>query len=256
MREWATSGRVKIDRASEHIRNLESEIAGFRARRPYFVIPQRNPDGWEGTRFVVSAEQIPARWSAIAADAVHNLHVALDHLWQRAIYGTRSGRHDHFPAFPNPERAKARFKGNEQGRRKTAVGILYQVKAFEVGNPFWCIRCFDDTDKHDTMTLVACPIQNVRVDLFKMLNKFSDELGHGIFDLTFPPEAVRVLEDGAELYLLAGPPPEMEVEHEIDFEVAFGESEVLKREAVLPSLRNLTAAVANLATNFEASGLV
>src|ERR1035437_9340762 len=101
IREWTTSGEVKNARADEHIKNLEDEIRAFRKRRPYLVVPKYNPEGWNGTQFVVTvAEDIDPRWSAIVADAVHNLHVALDHLWQRGLYGVGHKSRDHFPAFP------------------------------------------------------------------------------------------------------------------------------------------------------------
>ena len=135
MRTWATSGRVKIDRAYENIRDLETRIASFKRERPYPVIPDDDPDRKPYARaledfyspsvvtpaLIRTAARIPPMWSAIAADAVHNLNVALDHLWQRTIHGPKSRRKDHFPACRDADSADSRFRGKEHGACKTAV---------------------------------------------------------------------------------------------------------------------------------------
>ncbi len=252
MREWAISGRVKIDRADEHINHLDAEVRAFKARRPYRVVHEVDPQTqWH--HFVVrEIEPIPILWSAIAADAVHNLHVALDHLWQRAVHGPRSVARDYFPAFENPESAKARFRGKEHGPLKRAVDLLKSVDAFEVDNPFWALRCMDDADKHDTLALVACRLDSYTMDLTRM---FPDQepvmFGHYISE-----DDLAIIEHGTLLYSLPPTKSKMDVDHELAFEIAFGESEVLPGEPVVPTLKYLSAAVEGLAGAFVAAGLV
>jgi hypothetical protein len=253
MRDWAASGSIKIDRANEHIRHLEAEISAFRERRPYPLIRDPDFDSTLGTPFEIHVrEEIPPRWSAIAADAIHNLHVALDYMWQRAIYGPNSGRHDHFPAFPNPEAAEARFKGKEKGNCKIAVNILKSAGTFKKENPFWDIRCFDDADKHDTMALVAQFLTGFQIDA----SAFPDAVMPP--DWLFvpgPSGRAFVIEQGAILYART-PMPKVDVNPELTFEIAFGEGEVLNGQAVLPTLRHLAQTVDSLAAAFAEFGLL
>jgi hypothetical protein len=252
MRNWESSGRIKIDRANEHIRHLEVEVEAFRKRRPYPLVREAY-DNRYGTGFVVHVrEEIPPTWSAVAADAVHNLHVALDYMWQRAIYGPKSGRHDQFPAFPNPEAAKARFQGKEKGRCKTAVDILKAGGTFKEGNALWDIRCFDDADKHDTMVLVAHFLTGFMIDAAG----FPDFVPPANW-IMVPGPSLRqgVIEEGAILYATT-PMPEVDVNPELTFEIAFGESEVLNGQAVVPTLKNLAKVVESLETAFVEFGLL
>jgi len=280
MRKWSTSGRVKIERAKEHIRRLDAEILAFRDMHPYQIFRHLDAhlDPREGLCYCVRVvHDIDPHWGAIAADAIHNLNVALDHLWQRALYGTRGVRHDHFPAFPNPEKAKVRFRGKENGSCKRAVDLLWSIYAFEIGNPFWRIREFDDADKHDTMVLAACQIQGFHVDL-----------AGTPMPLNLARESWRILKDGAPLYtveprtedggrILCYPFPQvrivindqfmpwndfvraadqMNVSTDLAFAVTFGESEVLEREPVVPTLSHMAASVDGLSKVFLAAGLI
>jgi hypothetical protein len=244
MRDWASSGGVKIERAYEHIRNLEAEISAFRKGRPYRIRPEPNDE--HGEVLVIRArEAIPLPWSAIASDAVHNLHVALDYLWQRSIHQHGHVWRDKFPAFRDAKSFKARFKGKEKGRVKTAVDIFRAAKTYKVGNPFWDIRCFDDADKHDTMVLVACRLSGARLDFPR------DNVS---IRITPSAEQFFVIEDGTVLSTL--PIGKMEMDDDIAFEIAFGEGEVLKRQPVIPTLKNLAASVDSLVAAFKAFDLI
>jgi len=281
MRSWSASGRVKIERAEKHIRDFEAERDAFRALRPYRVVGEAHADcpdkGFRNGCISLTIRQyepIPDRLPAIVADAVHNLRSALDHLWQRAVYGTRSAKRDYFPFFESPDSAKTRFKGKEKGRCKTAVDILKSVNAFEVGNPLWSICCFDDADKHDTLRLVASRIHVMLVIIDGSIASanISDHgesnaqvrLGFPPYDPTAPKPAPRpgstfdILEHGKHIGTRPWTPgaPEPDVDDEIVFEIAFGEGEILEREAVLPTLKHFAATVRSLEELFIAAKLI
>jgi hypothetical protein len=106
VRKWSTSGRVKIERAYEHIAEFERELAAFRDTRPYRVIRESDSDDHpSGMLVAIQADPMPIRFSTITADCIHNLHVALDHLWQRATLGPGSSKRNYFPAYPSAETA-------------------------------------------------------------------------------------------------------------------------------------------------------
>lgn len=265
MREWATSGRVKIDRANEHIRHVETEFAAFTKRRPYVIGPEFYDEDYDPTdkRYghvfpIIEREQVDIRWSAVVADAVHNLHAALDHLWQR-VTTSEPHRQNYFPARKSPEAAKSVLGRKEKGRRPPAIELLASVNAFEVGNPFWRIREFDDADKHDTLPLVAVYPGDLRVNFARMRGRYMpDEIIWSYLPKEIEVEqhsSLSVLENGAALYAYPFV-ADLDVDVELAPLIVFGEGGPLKGEAVLPTLEHFSTAVDSLAAAFIAAGLL
>jgi hypothetical protein len=249
---WKTSGRVKIDRAKEHIKQLEVEIDAFKKRRPYFVVAEEGMSALGGSVFVVhEREPIPPLLSAITADAIHNLNTALDHLWQRSIYGDRSAANAYFPAFENAEAAGRRFKGKEKGLLKRAVDLLRVTHAFEAGNPFWTIRCFDNADKHDNLRLVACRAKSLTTTTTQSI-----QVGAVIaFTRAFRPDGMEILREGLMLDTGMGM-SDPRASTDLAFDIAFDEGGILAGELVEPSLRALALAVEDLEVLFVAESLI
>ena len=250
MRDWASSGQIKVERAREHIRDLESEIAGFRNRNPYRVMSERNAQHGGTDAVVRVLEPVPTAWSAIASDAIHNLNVALDYMWQRAVHGSKVARGDYFPVCANPEEAERRFKGRQSGRVQQAVKVLRDAGAFSAANPFHAIREFDNTDKHDTISLVACYLPEWGIDIGRSVGARRPI----VFRQRFAEW--RSIEDGLVLYSLAATLSEVDVDHELPFEIVFGQPEALKGEPVIPAIQRLAQAVDDLASAFCAKGLI
>jgi hypothetical protein len=98
--------RTKIERAKEHLADLDREINSFTASNPYRFVIHDDPDG---TRHIIldSHEPIPMRWSAIVGDIIHNARSALDVLATHAAsIETHSIENRKFPIF----RDKADFE--------------------------------------------------------------------------------------------------------------------------------------------------
>ncbi|MEK7402345.1 MAG: hypothetical protein AABZ80_08290 [Gemmatimonadota bacterium] len=276
--DWASSGRVKIDRANQHIRDLETAVKRWQDACPYpaTLDPQdeENEYGFFYGRMYTLRERegVPVDFAAIVADAVHNLHVCLDHLWQRAT--TRTGhRHNQFPARMEPESLVAKPGGKKLARRNAAVELLDSLDAHKVGNPFWTIREFDDADKHETLRLIACypgrlilqgkaaPTRRVPPPGTRVMWGVGMALAQAHFFYAGQnegrpaPRFPLLLEDGAQVYV-SGVDPNMDVDVQVAPLIAFGEGGPLEGEAVIPSLQNLSTAVDRLATAFIANGLL
>ena len=89
--DWTTSSRVKIERAKEHIAQLEAAVEAFRETKPYTVIGEPEPEtGKIVFRVKISADP-PARIGAIVGDVIHNIRSALDVLICQ-MYETATGR--------------------------------------------------------------------------------------------------------------------------------------------------------------------
>jgi hypothetical protein len=109
MRDWASSGRVKIERANEHIADFESVTRSFFEAYPYRLVPEFDKESGHLLYRVREGAPIPLRWRAIASDAVHNLRSSLDILWRQVMYPSGGGdtRHQFFPIFDSAKKFEA-----------------------------------------------------------------------------------------------------------------------------------------------------
>src|ERR1700687_47569 len=92
---------VKIERAKEHIRNLEAEINAFWTPDRYAIAPEVDHRTGDEVFKIHGNLEVPARWGCIVGEVVHNLRSALDHLaWQLVLAnGGTPNRATEFPIF-------------------------------------------------------------------------------------------------------------------------------------------------------------
>lgn len=206
-----TGAFLKVERARQHLKLLNAEIAAFAAKDSYRVAA--NFEG-EPAEIVIrmyfrdKPASIPLRLSLIAGDAVHNLRSALDHLaYALAQIGTGPTRHTQFPIFEDAKQFRDnqdRFLAGIVKRHRARIealqpyharpGFLESVKPDSqhplASNLFLlAIRRLDNMDKH---RLLISPTPVARFQ--------KPELG-GVVSAkgTYVNELVR-MEDGAEIY--------------------------------------------------------
>ena len=83
---------LKIERAKEHFKILDSEVTAWMKTDPYRI---RNQSDEEGRRYSAIADITNPpplqRWSLITGDCIHNLRAALDHVvYALAVCESRS----------------------------------------------------------------------------------------------------------------------------------------------------------------------
>jgi len=95
--------RLKIERAKEHIGDLDVAVRAFWESRPYEVSTKRDDQTRKLIYYASKVERTPDRLATITGDIIQNLRSALDHLaYQLFLVGTNgkvSGRHVYFPIF-------------------------------------------------------------------------------------------------------------------------------------------------------------
>ena len=64
--------RIKVERAKEHLRNLEIEVRAFLLTNPYEVGVKRDAQTGEVIYYVVSVRETPITMTAIISDVLHN----------------------------------------------------------------------------------------------------------------------------------------------------------------------------------------
>ena len=79
--------RLKIERAKQHIRDLDEQIRAFVERDPYQVVAESDRKGGDQIFRLRVIEEIPARWAVIVGEMAYQLRSALDHLAWAAVVG-------------------------------------------------------------------------------------------------------------------------------------------------------------------------
>lgn len=248
-----TGARLKVARAREHLSDLQGRVGNWlaTAEPPRFTIDVED-DGRVHIVRLVDVPTVPAGWSLILGDVLHNLRSALDQLaWQAVISGGGTpGKGTCFPvlrehkdrsitvalkgAAPHLVDAVRRFQ--PYNRRSTAEALR--------GEPLWTLHRLDIEDKH--RLLVLCP------SLVKTFHHNVPEAAVGCrARLTLRPA-----ENGAEvlrMYDLPQPAHSLDLEPQGEWDVWVGETEETAYVEVM-ALDVLFRPVESIIDGFEQHG--
>lgn len=240
MSNGSSSIRLKIERAKEHITYLKTAIGEFRERNPYRAVFNGDTHKGFGTFIVSVDEEIPPMWGVVVGEVLHLLRTSLDNAWW--VMGGRGKRRDRFPFLENPEGFEARFQGKQKGAVKAAVDILREIESYKAGNPLWVLAQLDNLNKHEAPILCSSRIGEFTVAV----------PGGGAHVAPF----LESLEEGTAFFLPVVAGHEMDVEHQIPFEITFADMEFAKGGAVIPTLENFASVTDSIVHAFAAKGLI
>jgi hypothetical protein len=105
--------RLKVERADEHIRELEAAIKRFHETDPYSIVREEDADTGDLLYRLRLRGLPPQRFATIAGDTVHNLQSALDLLWCQLVEanGKTIANNDIFVISDDRNKFEAAFKG-------------------------------------------------------------------------------------------------------------------------------------------------
>lgn len=256
MADWASSGRVKIERAKEQIAEFESTIHAFFEGHPYRVVGEPDMESGKPNAVVRGGAPIPLRWSAIASDAVHNLRSSLDILWRQAMYpnGGRDSRKSFFPIYGSANKFEANRGRVVKSCRKAAMDLLQEAKPYKGGNKhLWALHAIDCRNKHEMLTLVAATYKGVNVS-------FPPDGGVRFVVIPTPDSGFCALKDGAILFFAvtytADDGSEVHMDYQLTTDVAFGQGEILEGEPVVETLHEFAQVVDAIAESFLIAGII
>ena len=258
MRDWASSGGAKVERAKEHIADFDRARRDFLGAQPYTVVSQFDATRKSGQlTFVVDSHQsVPARLASISADAIHNLRASLDILWNQAWTQGKAGTQKlYFPLAKNAKEFEARFATVKQAHYKAAVNVLRKVEPWN--KLLHALNEIDNKDKHE-MPILAAAIQK------KLLIKLPPDLAiEGKTGITLAVEIASgyaFLEPGKDLgtglTIETDAGPLTAAECLLTADIAFGRSEFLEGQPVLEVLNESAKIVEGAANAFLAAGLL
>ena len=229
---------LKIERAKEHIDDLQRQIAAFDATNPYELIEQDDPEDPERHQGMIKIHApIPTSISLTTGDAVHNLRTALDHLACAAV--SSGGGHIttdtafpiwRKPSVPTGQQYKSLVLGKAKGAHKPFIDLLLALEPYEGGNheALWSIDYLDITDKHKLL-----------IEAFSSYAKIMQH--EGPFSLLIKPDTHALpLKDGDELF--GGLKANKSKKTDVEIEIALGEPGGLVGEPLVPALTDLVQA--------------
>jgi hypothetical protein len=120
------SAHIRIERAKEHLKDLESQIAQFFAEKPYAPAVENDPDGTHEIHKLQFTKRFPFRWRVLATEIIEHARASLDH----ATFGA------HLAAGGDPNAGQVAFPFGdtptnlENSIRRRSKNLTPEIQAF------------------------------------------------------------------------------------------------------------------------------
>ena len=234
--------RLKLDRAREHLEELNPKIRAYVKRRPYVISDEREAEGeWMIVRWGDVREHPDPCWGVRAGEFFHNLRSALDNLvWQLVMAnGQEPGGHNQFPIYTDHPPGKPRKLLKEVPGATRVDEMLFGVHADHVATikrlqPYLGL----DEERNQRTALGAVVLFN-NIDKHKIVHPavgISERAPKPTLEHVAGPAPVHIdvhhrlgsIYSGAEALrwrIIGGSPDtEVEMKGELRYEIAFGHS--------------------------------
>jgi hypothetical protein len=157
----------KLERATQNIVNLKSEIDGFFDKCKYPILPKMNDERHLEAVEYHKALKIPIRFGVLSGEVIHHLRSCLDHIvWlfsDVAYRGSKEGRYIEFPVLESRPRKEHRH--SQYTRKVKGIASLSVRKLIVRLQPYrthptdsrqsliWVIHNMDVFDKHRALVI-------------------------------------------------------------------------------------------------------
>ena len=241
--------KAKIERAKEHVRNLDSETRSFIEGSGYTVVINDEPKTGDRVFTVKVSSEPSLRWGIIVGDVMHNLRSSLDHLaWQLVIANKgKPGKWTGFPIMESLEEFEAKGLGKIKGASTEAMRLVESLEPYKGGNnALYALHRLNITDKHRLLITIGATQDSIA---FGARTAFDEPIRvhFASYARTYP------LKDGTVIYRIDSAlrnEPDMDMDPHFHFEVAMGEPGIFYGEALIPSLLQLGNLVDSVVNTF------
>lgn len=231
---------LKLERAKQHIRDLEAVCKAYVDTRPYGYRIHGKADKW--ARLTVSVyftESMPSGLGVVLGDVVHNLRSALDHaVWE--LIGLDAGTQDRFTKLPSGDDRisfEASARGTKTPRQDTKDFLVHlAIYPDGRGDPLHGLNLLNNADKHRIITPVArsATVSGIATMDLKTGQRF--EVG--------PVASDPDTNDNIAVFTgFPGHGIDANQEFQLSFEICFGETDAFPEQPVIPTLLHLAEAV-------------
>jgi hypothetical protein len=248
---------AKIERAKNHIRDLDRERYAFVNSGPYKIEAETNVNRRETSYYLTKAGKVPLTFATATGDILHNLRSALDHLaYQLVIIGIGGIEPTwkvYFPVADSPAIYETTKMGKIKGMRQEAIDAIDRAKPYKGGDDtLWCLHRLNIIDKHRLVLLIGSGLQHVDIT-----HRRYETGGESRFQevLVQPVNRLPLVKEGDILWTDVATPdmpwPHVDYQLQFTFDIALGEPEVLKGKSLLETLQQTCDLVDNLISSFE-----
>ena len=244
---------LKLDRAKQHIDDLEAAIIAFHRTDPYPIVTEDDPQtGRRVVKVKGKPKPIPSAIPLILGDAVHAIRTSLDHFAYAAVRNPPDPTKVMFPIWsrdtvPPPEVLKSTIKGNLPGVSEQLRQAIYALQPYRGGNGeyLWVINRLDVIDKHRVLLVIDTYPTRFQFDVSGLFAGM--DVPYDVPPIVWGIKTQEpAIEDGAILYDADPNDFQKTKDLQFTFEIAFDEPKILKREPVVPTLRGLLDEVEGL----------
>jgi hypothetical protein len=234
---------LKIKRAKHHISDLSEKRAAFVQSNVYFGIPKFNTETNRTEFFLGDIPPVDPDVRLLLGDVAHNLRTALDHL---ACELARSmGIVDpmvYFPIFESEEVYEAEVGRKTKGLPKEAKDLIDTIGPYGGHDDLlWGLHELDRIDKHRLVLTTTAKISSWSATLDQTSRTYN-------FALNFN------LKTGDKIGEIEGN-HEADKQMSVTADIAFGEPEVFKGEALFPTLNFIAEQVERVISAFGSNPL-
>ena len=152
---------LKVNRAKEHVAELQREIERFFAANPYAVATKRDPKTRQLIYYVSGVKPTPQCLPLIVGDIIQNLMSALDHLAYQLICSDTADkpprpRKIYFPIFDSVTEYEAGKQSKILGAAQDTVNAIDAIKPYKGGNDLlWMLHALNNIEKHRLLLTVG-----------------------------------------------------------------------------------------------------
>jgi hypothetical protein len=164
------SSKVRIARAEEHLKDLNTQIDSYFAKEPYAKVVDLDADGIHEIHKIKLIERFPLRWRLLATEIVEHLRASLDHATWTTGYlksGDPNIQQVHFPfagAAAGLENSMRRRSKNLPPEIQT---LLRAFAPYKGGNhDLYDLNDLCNMSKHALIAFVGCITHNIEITGF------------------------------------------------------------------------------------------
>lgn len=240
--------RVKIERAKQHLRDLEVVRGGFINSKPYRIERESDLQTGYNVYRIFDIQAPPVEIGLIAGDVIHNLRSVLDHLAYQLVYvnGETHTKQTAFPIWDSAAEYKAQRARRVKGMSQSAKDAIDCAEPYQGGKGagLWVLHYLDIADKHHAL---LTPLISVTKAGFHVPGFLRRDY-RGVGGVSFPNFG-KPLEDGD---VIATRESEMDNDMNFTLDVAFVEPEVIEGRPVIETLQRLVDLVDSLIVDLKA----
>lgn len=255
---------LKLERAKEHVGDLNRELRAFLDTKPYGVACKTDPKTRKPVYYVSCVHPIPESIPLIAGDGIQNLMSALDHLaYQIVCSDTMDNPPNpnwiYFPIADDAAKYEAKKRGKIEGAAQESFDAIDALKPYKGGNDLlWILYRLNNIEKHRLLLTVGSQAEGIHLGqlMATVVRSLPDDFAKrsgmlpGLESLSaflVPDDKGFPLKEGFELYIGA-PDEKPNPKQQFRFTVALNEPGIVEGKPLIETLHQLTTLVEGIVT--------